>query len=41
MEWVEFTYPRLPIFGVCQDTQCVVPGMYAMVSFVADCRQRY
>lgn len=32
MEWLEYTRPHWPIFGVCRDTQCVVPGMYAMVS---------
>lgn len=32
MEWIEFTYPYLPIFRVCDTTECIVPGMYAMVS---------
>jgi chloride channel 3/4/5 len=32
MEWVEYEYPFLPIFNVCKDTDCVVPGLYAMVS---------
>lgn len=33
MEWIEFTYPYLPIFRLCNTTECIVPGMYAMVSF--------
>jgi chloride channel 3/4/5 len=32
MEWVEFTHPNMSIFNVCRDTDCIVPGLYAMVS---------
>lgn len=31
MEYIEFTYPELSIFNVCKDTDCIVPGVYAMV----------
>jgi chloride channel 3/4/5 len=34
MEWIEHSHPNLPIFDVCRGTECVVPGLYAMVSFV-------
>jgi chloride channel 3/4/5 len=32
MEWIEFTHPNMSIFNVCRDTDCIVPGLYAMVS---------
>lgn len=32
MEWIEHTHPNLPIFDVCRGTECIVPGLYAMVS---------
>lgn len=32
MEWVEYTHPNMRIFNVCRDTDCIVPGLYAMVS---------
>ena len=32
MEWVEYRYPELMIFDVCRDSDCVLPGLYAMVS---------
>lgn len=32
MEYLEHTHPGLPIFDVCRGTECVVPGLYAMVS---------
>lgn len=35
MEWIEYTYPDLPIWGICQDTECIVPGLYAMVRAVS------
>ncbi|ORY35468.1 putative voltage-gated chloride channel [Naematelia encephala] len=35
MEWIEWRYPLLPIFGVCRDTDCIVPGLYAMVGAAA------
>jgi len=31
MEWIEFQYPTSTIFDVCRDTECIVPGLYAMV----------
>jgi chloride channel 3/4/5 len=31
MEWIEFTHPNMRIFDVCRETDCVVPGLYAMV----------
>jgi chloride channel 3/4/5 len=31
MEWIEFTHPGMRIFDVCRDTDCIVPGLYAMV----------
>ncbi|AFR95662.2 voltage-gated chloride channel [Cryptococcus neoformans C23] len=35
MEYIEFTYPELSIFNVCKDTDCIVPGIYAMVGAAA------
>ncbi|KAK8854828.1 hypothetical protein IAR55_003567 [Kwoniella newhampshirensis] len=35
MEYIEYEYPSLPIFDVCKDTDCVVPGLYAMVGAAA------
>lgn len=36
MEWIEFHHSNLTIFDVCRETDCIVPGLYAMVSrFVA------
>ncbi|WWD19024.1 hypothetical protein CI109_103482 [Kwoniella shandongensis] len=35
MEYLEYSYPSLPIFDVCKDTDCVVPGLYAMVGAAA------
>ncbi len=32
MEWIQYQYPSLPIFDVCRDSECIVPGLYAMVS---------
>jgi chloride channel 3/4/5 len=32
LEYVQSEYPYLNIFDVCTDTNCIVPGMYAMVS---------
>ena len=32
MEYVEYSHPDLSIFGVCKDENCIVPGLYAMVS---------
>jgi hypothetical protein len=32
MEWIEFTHPNMTIFDVCRETDCIVPGLYAMVS---------
>lgn len=36
MEYIEFLYPNSRIFGVCSDTECIVPGLYAMVSIVSE-----
>ncbi|WWC90776.1 uncharacterized protein L201_005713 [Kwoniella dendrophila CBS 6074] len=35
MEHIEYTYPSLAIFDVCRDTNCIVPGLYAMVGAAA------
>ncbi|WVQ99955.1 hypothetical protein IAU59_007098 [Kwoniella sp. CBS 9459] len=35
MEYIEFMHPSLPIFDVCRDTDCIVPGLYAMVGAAA------
>ncbi|EIW67300.1 hypothetical protein TREMEDRAFT_34025 [Tremella mesenterica DSM 1558] len=35
LEWLEFAFPDLPIFGVCTGTDCIVPGLYAMVGAAA------
>ncbi|ODN78803.1 hypothetical protein L202_04354 [Cryptococcus amylolentus CBS 6039] len=35
LEYIEFTNPDLSIFDVCRDTDCVVPGLYAMVGAAA------
>ncbi|OCF37887.1 voltage-gated chloride channel [Kwoniella heveanensis BCC8398] len=35
MEYIEFKHPSLPIFDVCRDTDCIVPGLYAMVGAAA------
>lgn len=32
MELIEHKYPDLPIFDVCRGAECIVPGLYAMVS---------
>ena len=32
MEWIEQYHGNLPIFDVCRDRECIVPGLYAMVS---------
>ena len=32
MQYFERTMPHLSIFGGCEDGECVVPGLYAMVS---------
>jgi hypothetical protein len=37
MEWIEFTHPNMTIFNVCRDTDCIVPGLYAMVSRLSLC----
>lgn len=31
MEWIEFSHPNMRIFDVCRETDCIVPGLYAMV----------
>lgn len=36
MEYIEFLYPNSRIFGVCSDTECIVPGLYAMVSIISE-----
>ncbi|WVQ81895.1 hypothetical protein IAT38_004022 [Cryptococcus sp. DSM 104549] len=35
VELIEFNNPDLMIFNVCRDTDCVVPGLYAMVGAAA------
>ncbi|WRT68309.1 uncharacterized protein IL334_005285 [Kwoniella shivajii] len=35
MEYIEYTYPSLMIFDVCRETDCIVPGLYAMVGAAA------
>ncbi|WVO23008.1 uncharacterized protein IAS62_004352 [Cryptococcus decagattii] len=35
MEYIEFVHPDLSIFSVCKNTDCVVPGIYAMVGAAA------
>ncbi|KAL1411308.1 hypothetical protein Q8F55_002259 [Vanrija albida] len=35
LEWLEYHHPYLPIFEVCRNTGCVVPGIYAMVGAAA------
>lgn len=32
MEYIEYSHPTLGIFDVCRETDCIVPGLYAMVS---------
>ena len=32
MEYVEYSHPHWGIWGICADEDCVVPGLYAMVS---------
>lgn len=32
MEYIEYSHPDLHIFDVCRETDCIVPGLYAMVS---------
>ncbi|WVN85875.1 uncharacterized protein L203_101027 [Cryptococcus depauperatus CBS 7841] len=35
MEYIEWTNPELPLFSICKDTNCVVPGLYAVVGAAA------
>nr|XP_019044593.1 voltage-gated chloride channel [Kwoniella bestiolae CBS 10118]OCF23523.1 voltage-gated chloride channel [Kwoniella bestiolae CBS 10118] len=35
MEYIEYTYPTLGIFDVCRETDCIVPGLYAMIGAAA------
>ena len=35
LEWVEYRNPGLFLFGVCRETTCIVPGLYAMVGAAA------
>nr|XP_019011401.1 voltage-gated chloride channel [Kwoniella pini CBS 10737]OCF50182.1 voltage-gated chloride channel [Kwoniella pini CBS 10737] len=35
MEYIEYSYPTLGIFDVCKETDCIVPGLYAMVGAAA------
>ncbi|OCF76116.1 voltage-gated chloride channel [Kwoniella mangroviensis CBS 8886] len=35
MEYIEFAYPSLGIFDVCRETDCIVPGLYAMIGAAA------
>ncbi|WVR07458.1 hypothetical protein IAU60_004499 [Kwoniella sp. DSM 27419] len=35
MEYIEYLHPALPIFDVCKDADCIVPGLYAMVGAAA------
>ncbi|GFZ49454.1 Probable chloride channel protein UM03490-D [Saitozyma sp. JCM 24511] len=35
LEYVQSEYPYLNIFDVCTDTNCIVPGLYAMIGAAA------
>nr|XP_018261404.1 voltage-gated chloride channel [Kwoniella dejecticola CBS 10117]OBR83562.1 voltage-gated chloride channel [Kwoniella dejecticola CBS 10117] len=35
IEYIEYSYPTLAIFDVCRETDCIVPGLYAMVGAAA------
>lgn len=40
MQWIEWQYPFLWMFEECTGDQCIVPGLYAMVSAICHTKDR-